>query len=632
MNPFRRYHIRVLLLLSVILLSGCAGVKSLSLSSSDYMNQRRGDVLVTGTLSSASLAALQVVGLEAKQCTARLEWCETHLLQNTGLKAEQRTATLSELWLQHALRNKAKSDPDGQQLNAWLQASRYAYAYLFFSDRQTTERALEDRQTQVRDYYNYAVQQAVLELFANQQHSIIKQLDEHNNFQIQAGLWLIHSRLDRILHTRKQPLPERLIPASSLTFKGIRNQYRRDGLGAELVAVTAKSVVSSSNQQSYSETPFPALTVLLAFPGNSLEAVLSTREVTLLGYDPYQASQIEMAEQRVPLAANFTSGYGLWLARSGFAKQSLLTLFGRGKVLEQPHIYLMQPYDPNRRILVLLHGLASSPEAWINMANEILGDETLRRNYQIWQVYYPTNAHIALNHLQIREALQDTLQQLDPDQQHFASQNLVLAGHSMGGVLARLMVSDASDIIWNSVVENHHLTGERLEKAHKVLQPYTQFSPMPQVRRAVFIATPHQGTPVAEKRLARWTASMIKLPFSVLGRVTEVAQLLLDPSSAQAASVLRGFNSIENLSDQSPFIQTIAKLPIAEGLPYHSIIGQEHPNLPLWQSSDGVVPYQSAHLAGAKSELVVHSWHSVQETPEAILEIRRILHEHLQED
>jgi hypothetical protein len=38
-----------------------------------------------------------------------------------------------------------------------------------------------------------------------------------------------------------------------------------------------------------------------------------------------------------------------------------------------------------------------------------------------------------------------------------------------------------------------------------------------------------------------------------------------------------------------------------------------------------VVPYQSAHLDGADSELAVPSWHSVQETPAAILELRRIL-------
>ena len=43
---------------------------------------------------------------------------------------------------------------------------------------------------------------------------------------------------------------------------------------------------------------------------------------------------------------------------------------------------------------------------------------------------------------------------------------------------------------------------------------------------------------------------------------------------------------------------------------------------------DGVVKYESAHMDGVKSELVVRWEHSVQGQPEAILEVRRILLEH----
>jgi hypothetical protein len=49
----------------------------------------------------------------------------------------------------------------------------------------------------------------------------------------------------------------------------------------------------------------------------------------------------------------------------------------------------------------------------------------------------------------------------------------------------------------------------------------------------------------------------------------------------------------------------------------------------LHASDDGLVPYRSSHLAGAASEKVIVSGHSVQETAEAILEVRRILHENL---
>ena len=70
------------------------------------------------------------------------------------------------------------------------------------------------------------------------------------------------------------------------------------------------------------------------------------------------------------------------------------------------------------------------------------------------------------------------------------------------------------------------------------------------------------------------------------------------------------------------------KLPITPNIPYHSIIGDrgrgDTPN-----SSDGIVPYWSSHLDGAKSELIVHSGHGAQYDPEAIREVERILKENL---
>src|SRR5690606_11353094 len=139
-----------------------------------------------------------------------------------------------------------------------------------------------------------------------------------------------------------------------------RNKYRRDGLGAELVAVTRKRVVTSqSDRLPWSETPFPAISAVIRFPGSTLAEVLATRTADISGYDPYRTTHFEVAGQSVPLAANFPSGSGLCLARSGFARQSLLTLVGRGEVLEAPHLYLLQPYDPERRIIIMLHGLAS---------------------------------------------------------------------------------------------------------------------------------------------------------------------------------------------------------------------------------------------------------------------------------
>lgn len=45
--------------------------------------------------------------------------------------------------------------------------------------------------------------------------------------------------------------------------------------------------------------------------------------------------------------------------------------------------------------------------------------------------------------------------------------------------------------------------------------------------------------------------------------------------------------------------------------------------------TDGIVPYKSAHLDGAISEKVIKGGHSIQLKPESVLELRRILNQHL---
>ena len=611
------------------MLAGCAGVKVTAVSNNDYLAQRRGDVLTTGNLSASAVAALQVVGSDEKRCLADLPACREALDSTTGLRDEQRLSTLAELWLKEA-QDGGKVMAAEARTDAYLESARYAYAYLFLTTRTPSQRALEDRQTQVRDYYNFSVQQALVEVFDRYRGRPPSPEDTQGNFRLKTGRWTIGGRMTDVRLADDRLLPKELIPAASLSFGGLRNQYRRDGLGAELVAVTAKRVVSKgSDEIPWSETPFPAITAVARFPGETLEQVLSTYQVEVIGYDPYRQDSVDMAGVQAPLAANFTSGYGLWLARSGFARQSLLTLVGRGEVLERPHVYLLQPFDPDRRIVVMLHGLASSPEAWINVANEVLGDEELRRNYQIWQVYYPTNAPIALNNHTIREALRKTLAHFDPQASAQASRAITLIGHSMGGVLARLMVSGTQGQLMDSIAMELELSPKAKRQLQGELLPLVEFAPLPQVGSAIFVAAPHRGTDFANHRLARWASNLVSLPFSMVEGFADAARSLANASPRLGQQGLYIPNSIDNLSDKDPFLRATANLSIAGQVRYHSIIGDNTPDKPLAQSSDGIVPYASAHLDGAASELVIASGHSVQETPQAIFEVRRILRSQL---
>jgi hypothetical protein len=141
-------------------------------------------------------------------------------------------------------------------------------------------------------------------------------------------------------------LPYDMVISSSLNFDGLRSLYRREGVGAELVAKFRSTSSANDSSTLWSETPFPSVTALLIFPGTNLEQVLNTQTARIETYDPYKQAILKLHGIEIPLAANFTAGYGLWLANSGFAHQSLLTMIGRGDPLERAKIFLMQPFDP----------------------------------------------------------------------------------------------------------------------------------------------------------------------------------------------------------------------------------------------------------------------------------------------
>lgn len=603
------------------LLTGCAMVSVSSVDSRDYVKQRRGDVLTTGEFSQYSLAVLQILGQERGDCEKQAADCAEMLHTALGLTMPQRLSAMSELWMYQALAlGKRPLQGSEEEVNAYLMSARYAYAYLFFSGVAPTQRVFEDRQTQVRDYYNFAVQQVAVLLFEHQNK--VKQ--QSGRYQIAD--WQIDTEFQ---HSRYHPqrLPEQLLPAAALSFKGIRNQFRRDGLGAELVAVADTSVKA---ENVFSMLPTPIVTALLAFNGNTLSQLLSSDSVTLALLDPLQQTSFQTNVAKVPLAANFTAGYGLWLARSDFSRQAFRNLMGSASALQSPHIFMLQPYDPNRKIILMLHGIASSPEAWVNTANEVLGDAALRERYQLWQLYYPTNLPLVLNLQSIRETVLTTLQTVDPTGTAVASDDMVIIGHSMGGLLARLLVSEDDGAFLDRLSELLHLDPQRKRRLANRFSAELTITPLPGVTRAVFIAAPHRGTSVADYRLARWLAGLITLPVKVIEKVQQFAEVVLDPDQQIEAPKVR-FTSIDNLSERDSFIRASVVLPLHSKVRYHSIIAVEKPALPIEQQSDGVVPYLSAHLAGAESEMVIRSGHSVQETSAAILEIRRILYQHLTE-
>jgi pimeloyl-ACP methyl ester carboxylesterase len=258
----------------------------------------------------------------------------------------------------------------------------------------------------------------------------------------------------------------------------------------------------------------------------------------------------------------------------------------------------------------------------------LLGDNDLRRRYQVWQVFYPTNLSILTSRQRIDQALRTTFAHFDPEGDDLASRDAVLVGHSMGGVIARLLVSDSGEYVLQRALQSFPPAQAAALAQEPIVRELTVFHPLPEVGRAVFLASPHRGAEVSEGWALRLVRRAIRLPFTVLRDSSELFQRnKIDEQELKRIGFQKGRppTGPDDLSPGSLFMRSTADLPIEAGLPYHSIVGWKDLSVPLAQSSDGLVPYASSHLEGALSEKAIPSGHSVQETPGAILELRRIL-------
>jgi hypothetical protein len=220
--------------------------------------------------------------------------------------------------------------------------------------------------------------------------------------------------------------------------------------------------------------------------------------------------------------------------------------------------------------------------------------------------------------------------ELDPRRQDPAFDRRVLVGHSMGGLLSQLAISKSGQTLWNSAstVQPDQIEMDRQIK--DLLMEAMFFEPVPTVRRVVFVSTPHRGSPLGDDLVGQVTSRLIRVPADIL----QIRETLAQANGQSKVSVefrgTRYATGVAQLGVGNPVLQAINQLPMSPDVPYHSIVGYNG-DKPLPQGGDGVVPYVSAHIEGALSELVVSSDHSAQETDAAIREMRRVLTIHYNE-
>jgi hypothetical protein len=257
------------------------------------------------------------------------------------------------------------------------------------------------------------------------------------------------------------------------------------------------------------------------------------------------------------------------------------------------------------------------------MVNEINNDPKLFDRYELWYFIYNTGNPIAYSAKLLRDALKKTVAEIDPEGKDPGLKQMIVMGHSQGGLLTKMTAIDSGMRLWPFSVSPEELDVD--QETREFLTDGLVIKPLPFVKRVIFVATPHRGSYLALGILGRIGAWLVNLP----GRLTKLSVALL---TLQAKGLFQGTvsgipTSIDNMNPTNLFIRNLSSIPIADGIVAHSIIAVDS-DAPLSEAGDGVVKYMSAHIDGVASEKIVRSSHSVQGNPEAILEVKRILLEH----
>jgi pimeloyl-ACP methyl ester carboxylesterase len=414
-----------------------------------------------------------------------------------------------------------------------------------------------------------------------------------------------------------------LLLASDFTVSGLDSRTPQYGLGVPLIGIRRSEHAGQGEDRFFApETAFP-LTAILR-PTTRERDGQGNRPCTLDLIDPLGAGP----EAR-SLESDVTTPLAYMWSRTDLSRYRWTGLLRPGEAEGRAGLMLLRPYDPNKIPVVMVHGLASSPLAWIPMLNELMRDPAIHQRFQFLLYVYPTGVPVPIAASGLRDALLDAKKAFDAPSDRLAGgsnfDRMVLLGHSMGGLLSHAVAVDSGNAWWQLNTDRSFRDILGPPEVLKELQHYSFFEALPFVRRVVFLATPHRGSDYARRPVGRISSSLISEP----DRYTKLlGQLVKDNRDAFPRQFRHLPTSIDTLWPDSEVLLALLKMTPGKNVQFHSIIGSLRPS-GVHHTTDGVVPYRSSHLDGVASEYVVRSNHGVQQNHDAIREVRRILLEHL---
>lgn len=696
-----------------LVLSGCLSLATPKQAQSHIISLARTSIATSRQISPQAQAILLTSGYQSPEaCFIQFDACLQNVQDgffDTPMD-KARLAFLSELYYAHALHHsirpecqnyerppidpyytnapaskevqqKTKHDRQvcfGKYRSALYHALNHSYAYLFFdelTDSQNKVNVIEENDIKTQDIYHLTTNALIGEVYKRQNGAFAQPQESRPHLearlgQIHAGSYLgdthqLHLYIDDdplFLNaiTNHHDVIDELVSAYDVRMARLETLSIRSGLGVGYVGVLSdRHTFDITDSPTYNKdikerihpTGHLVLTAIAKPQGETLTQILNSQAIDVHLFNPYRQKDVVLFGKSYPLSANFSASYGMWLSENRLRQLAILSML-QNKSTPLPELFMLEPYDPNKKVVIMVHGLASSPATWVNFTNNLLADPTLQANYQVWQIFYATNLPILENRHQIQELIKTAYQMTDPTSTHPASQNSVLIGHSMGGVISRMMVSDA-DLSANMDELTHLLSLN--QKAFDTQKPLSEedkqalrqrftLNALPQVDTAVFIASPFKGTDYAERWFTLLARKIIRLPLDLTENATRLLMQdisddkLNAPISDRKLKELYLQNGASQLSDRSAFMALTGDITISPSVHYHTIIGdsgglyEKSPDQLAQLSdkmTDGIVPYRSSHLEGADSQTIITGGHNIHEDPKTVRQLRKILHDHL---
>jgi pimeloyl-ACP methyl ester carboxylesterase len=595
---------------------GCAtpvGVDRASQSEVD--DQLSGNVLSTGKPSSFSSVYLERLVLRELYEENPREALEKLRAGLGGPDERGRLFALSELWFGAAQKSGDRSE--------YLAAAICAYAFLFPSDTSSTGPLYDGTLRLALDLYN----RGMTEGLKNGETEEGTEVDlTPRSLPLPFGIFTLEPAETEFRYgTYRIAHPVSLVDEK---IRGLRNRYRRAGIGLALVARVDPTSSSAGEVWLPTNSKFPITAFVRlhdAVAGVARGDVHGKLEV----YDADDVPAIQLAQRTVPLESEPSAalayrleGAPVWdFEIAGFRRPDF-SILGADK---NKGLFFLNPYRRGRVPVVFVHGTASSPARWAEMGNELLGDPRIASHYQLWFFIYNSGNPILQSADNLREGLKLAVHDLDPDGTDAALRDMVVIGHSQGGLLTKLMVVKSGTAFWDNISNQPFESADFSPDLKQLLSRAMFFDPLPFVKRVIFISTPHRGSYLAENWLGMLARRLVNTPMALTRLSLEVGKLRA--REGLGGSKFRPPTAVDNMDWSNPGLRTLYSLPIAPGVHAHSIIPVK--SLPLETGEDGVVRYESAHIEPVESELVITpASHSVQSNAEAIEEVRRVLYEH----